>query len=152
MQDDVPQPEPHTPVQHSIMLDPITTLHSPVPECVSVNASLAEVVEHMRQTNIGYVLVTDGDGKLAGIFTERDLLCKVAGQVTDLNAVPISKLMTPNPATLKATEPLKHALFLMAHNGFRHIPLVDEEGKPHAITTVRHTVEYIERISPTESG
>jgi CBS domain-containing protein len=148
MQDDVPQPG--TSAQHSIMVDPITALHSPAPECVSLDTSLADVVRHMRETNIGYVLVTDGDGKLAGIFTERDLLCKAAGQITDLGAVPVSRLMTRNPTALQATEPIKHALFLMAHNGFRHIPLVDENGRPTGITTVRHTVEYIERLSPSD--
>ena len=144
MQDDLPQPR--TPVEHSIMVDPITMLHSPPPETVSPQTSLAEVVRHMRATNIGYVLVVDEAEKLVGIFTERDLLCKVAGQITDLGTLPVSQWMTPNPTSLKATEPIKHALFLMAHNGFRHIPLVDDEGRPHGITTVRHVVDLIEQI------
>jgi CBS domain-containing protein len=144
MQDDVPQPS--TSVERTIMVDPLTTLQSPTPERVSPDASLADVIQHMRKTNIGYVLITDGDGRLMGIFTERDLLCKVAGQITDLSSIPISDLMTPNPTVLKPEEPIKHALFLMAHNGFRHIPLVDEEGRPHAITTVRHVVECIEKL------
>jgi CBS domain-containing protein len=129
------------------MIDPITMLHSPPPATVSPETSLAEVVRHMRESSIGYVLVVDEAGKLIGICTERDLLCKVAGQLTDLGSVPVSQLMTPNPTALKATEPIKHALFLMAHNGFRHIPLVDDEGRPHGITTVRHVIDYIEQIS-----
>ena len=145
-QDDVPQSQ--TGVEHSIMVDPMVTLQSPKPEMVSPETSLAEVVRHMRETNIGYVLVVDEDGKLAGIFTERDLLCKVAGQITDLGSIPVRQLMTSNPTALAPTEPVKHALFLMAHNGFRHVPLVDDSGRPQAITTVRHMVEYIEQISP----
>jgi CBS domain-containing protein len=148
MQEDVPQP--NTPVEHSIMVDPISTLHPPAPQCVSHNASLAEVVRQMRETNIGYVLVTDDDRRLVGIFTERDLLMKVAGQITDLDTVKVFQLMTPNPTALRASEPINHALFLMAHNGFRHIPLVDEENRPQAITSVRHLVQYIEQISPQE--
>jgi len=71
----------------------------------------------------------------------------VAGQLADLGSVPVSQFMTPNPTALKATEPIKHALFLMAHNGFRHIPLVDDEGRPHGIPSVRHVIDYIEQIS-----
>jgi CBS domain-containing protein len=145
MQDDLPQPR--TRMEHGIMVDPITMLHSPVPETVAPQTSLAEVVRRMRETNVGYVLVVDEGGKLLGIFTERDLLCKVAGQITDLGSIPVSQLMTPNPTALSATEPIKHALFLMAHYGFRHIPLVDDAGRPHGIATVRHVIDYIEQIS-----
>jgi CBS domain-containing protein len=150
MQEDVPQPR--TPVEHSIMFDEISSLHSPAPETVTPDTPLSEVVRHMRETNIGYVLVLDSDRRLVGVFTERDLLCKVAGQITDLSTVPVSRLMTPNPTALSAREPIKHAVFLMAHNGFRHIPLVDEEGRPHGLATVRHVIDYIERLSAEEAA
>jgi CBS domain-containing protein len=146
MQEDVPRPGRG--VERSIMVDTLATLHSPKPEMVPPETSLAAVVSHMRETNIGYVLVVDDAGKLTGILTERDLLFKVAGQVTDLASAPVKEWMTPNPTALAPTEPIKHALFLMAHNGFRHVPLVDEAGRPQAIVTVRHFVEYIERLSP----
>jgi CBS domain-containing protein len=145
MQEDVPQAE--TPVERSIMADPVSSLHSPAPETVRPEAPLSEAVSHMRRTNIGYVLVLDAEDKLVGILTERDLLCKAAGRITDLASVPVSALMTPNPTALRPTEPIKHALFLMAHNGFRHIPLVDEADRPKGITTVRHLVEYLERVA-----
>lgn len=145
MQEDLPQPR--TSVQRSIMQDPIAVLRSPAPETVAPESSLADTVRHMRETNIGYVLVVDRSGRLAGIFTERDLLLKVAGKSADLSPIPISQVMTPNPTALKATEPIKHALFLMAHNGFRHIPLVDDAGRPYGITTVRHVLEYIESVA-----
>jgi CBS domain-containing protein len=145
MQDDLPQPR--TRMEHGIMVDPIAMLHSPAPETVSPQTSLTDVVRRMRESNVGYVLVVDEAGKLSGIFTERDLLCKVAGQITDLGSIPVSQFMTRNPTALTATEPIKHALFLMAHYGFRHVPLVDDEGRPHGITSVRHVIDYIEQIS-----
>ena len=67
-------PQPRTGVEHSIMVDPLATLHSPKPEVVSPDTSLADVVRHMRETNVGYVLVVDEAGKLVGIITEIDLL------------------------------------------------------------------------------
>jgi CBS domain-containing protein len=149
MQEDVPQPK--TAVEHSIMVDPIASLHSPAPEAVTPDTPLSEVVRHMRETNIGYVLVLDGEGRLIGIFTEHDLLCKVAGQITDLDSIPVSKLMTPNPTALRADEPIKHALFMMAHNNFRHIPLVDDQGRPHCMATVRHMIDYIEQLAAETS-
>lgn len=146
MQEDVPQPE--TPVERSIMIDPIAALRSPAPEIVSLDTPISEVVRHMREVNVGYVLVLDREMRLAGILTERDLLCKVAGQTADLASIPVSQLMTPNPTVLRLEEPIKHAVFLMAHNNFRHIPLVDDDGRPIGITSVRHVVEFIERLHP----
>lgn len=145
MQEDVPQPQSE--VERSVMQDPISTLRSPAPEIVSQSTPLSEVVRHMREVNVGYVLVLDPELRLTGIFTERDLLTKVAGRITDFASVPVSEVMTPNPTALRPEEPIKHALFLMAHNRFRHIPLLDEEGRASGITSVRHVVEYIERLS-----
>jgi CBS domain-containing protein len=145
MQEDLPQPD--TPVKRTIMVDPITELHSPVPECVPAGTTVAEAIARMTAKNVGYVLVTDADGRLAGIFTERDVLLKVAGEMNDLSQIAVDTLMTPNPTAVKPTEPIKHALFAMAHNSFRHVPILDEAGRPTGITTVRHIVEFIESIS-----
>ncbi len=143
-QEDVPHPQ--SGVEETILVQPIASLRSPMPATVSRETPVAEAVRQMREANVGYVLVLDDEGRLAGILTERDLLVKAAGKITDLASIPVSRLMTPNPTVLRPTEPIKHALFLMAHNGFRHIPLVDEEGRPHAMATVRHVVEFVERL------
>jgi CBS domain-containing protein len=145
MQDDLPQAD--TPVKQTIMLQPIAVLHSPVPECVPTGTTVAEAVARMKAKNVGYVLVTDAEGRLAGIFTERDLLLKVAGGLVDLSQTPVDRLMTSNPTALKPSEPVKHALFVMSHNSFRHVPILDDAGRPTGITTVRHIVEFIESIS-----
>jgi CBS domain-containing protein len=145
MQDDLPQPD--TPVKQTIMLEPIAVLHSPVPECVPAGTTVAEAVARMKAKNVGYVLVTDAEGRLAGIFTERDLLLKVAGGLLDLSQTAVDHLMTTNVTALKPSEPIKHALFVMSHNSFRHVPILDDGGRPTGITTVRHIVEFIESIS-----
>jgi CBS domain-containing protein len=136
-------PTPTTQAHHIIMTDPISALDPPTPVCVSPDASLVEAISEMRRHNVGALLVTDGDGKLVGIFTERDVLRKVAGQVHDLPATPVSRMMTPNPTALKATTPIAHALHLMALHGFRHIPIVDDEGRPRGITSFRGMVQFI---------
>src|SRR5262245_59318476 len=133
MQDDLPQAD--TPVKQTIMVDPIAVLHSPVPECVPAGTTVAEAIAQMKARNVGYVLVTDAEGRLTGIFTERDVLLKVAGEMCDLSQIPVDKLMTPNPTALKPGEPIKHALFVMSHNSFRHVPILDDAGRPTGITT-----------------
>src|SRR5262249_26691273 len=136
MQEDVPQPT--TPLEATIMGDPVTSLAVPAPECVSLGTPLARAIGRMQEKNIGYLLVTDGGGRLVGIFTERDLLRKVAGQEVDLEAPPVERVMTRNPSSLKADDPIAQALPLMAvEPGYRYIPIVDEEGRPQGLVSFR---------------
>ncbi len=132
-----------TGAHHIIMTDPISALDPPPPVCVSPEASLAGAISELRRHNIGALLVTDADGRLVGIFTERDVLYKVAGQAQDMSAIPVSQVMTPNPTALRADVPIAHALHLMALHGFRHIPIVDEDGRPQGITSFRGMVQFI---------
>lgn len=145
MQEDVPQAD--SSASRSVLGEPLSRLHAPAPECVTLGTSVAAAVDRMRARTVGYVLVTDSSGRLAGIFTERDVLCKVAGQVHDLSQVTVDSLMTADPSTLTPSEPIQNALFLMAHNGFRHVPLVDEDRRPIAIATMRHILEYMEQFA-----
>ncbi|MEZ4656928.1 MAG: CBS domain-containing protein [Caldilineaceae bacterium] len=78
-----------------------------------------------------------------GIFTERDVLMKVAGLVDDLSSVSVADFMTPSPVTIGADQPIAQALHLMSVHGFRHLPLVDEEGHPTGIISSRDVVAYL---------
>jgi CBS domain-containing protein len=101
----------------------------------------------MKAVNKGYVCITNADGSLAGIFTEREVINHVAGQIQDLSRVPIETLMTTQPTALPPTAPLAHGLHLMAIDGFRHVPLVDGAGRPKGILTFRRVLEFIEEIA-----
>ena len=110
MQEDVPQPD--TPARWQIMVDPISSLEPSTiaPQIVSAGTSLAEGVRRMQEKNVGYLLVTDGGGKLIGILTEHDLLLQVAAEVTDLSAYTVDQVMSTDPTALHSSEPVKHAL------------------------------------------
>jgi CBS domain-containing protein len=85
---------------------------------------------------------------LVGVFTERDVLNRVACQVEDLTHAHISDFMTPEPFALQADMPIKHALHLMSDHGFRHLPLVDDDFKPDGVISFRDVVRHLkERLS-----
>jgi CBS domain-containing protein len=144
-QDDLLQPE--TRAARSIMTDPISALGMHSLECIPCGTSLAEAIARMQATNKGYVCVTNPDGSLAGIFTEREIIAHVAGRLTDLSAVTVDSLMTRPVTTLEASVPVAHALHLMAVHGFRHLPLVDDAGRPAGMLSSRHIVQFIEAIA-----
>ena len=135
----------------SIFLEPIETLNPRQPVCVHRRTSLAEVVTRLKARNVGAVLVTDDNGELMGIFSEGDAHYKIAGLIEDLDSIPVESLMTPRPSALKPEMPIGHALHLMGLHGFRHVPLVDEAGKPVGCIVFRDIVHFIEEHFALES-
>jgi CBS domain-containing protein len=92
------------------------------------------------------------NGTLVGIFTERDVFMKVAGQPTDLEHTAINELMTVDPVTLPAEAAVAFALNKMVIEGFRHIPLVDDRNRPVAVVSIHDLIDYPEQfLQPRDS-
>lgn len=95
---------------------------------VEGDVPVAEVLRRMREEDQNCALVLGADGRLAGIFTERDVLQKVATRSEALGS-PVAALMTPAPHTVQQHQPVAFALKFMNAGHFRHVPVVDPEGK-----------------------
>jgi 2-oxoglutarate ferredoxin oxidoreductase subunit beta len=106
--------------------------------------SLQDAVTLMQQANIGALLIVDDANQPLGIFTEADVLRKVATQIEDLRAHTVGDFMTLNPDTLNASAPIAHALHLMSLHHYRHVPIVNDEGAALDIISFRDVVHYIE--------
>jgi CBS domain-containing protein len=119
---------------------PISRLNPRPPLCVEQTATLEDAVVAMREHRVGCVLVVDDAGYLLGIFTERDLLLRLENG--DLSRG-IEPYMTPDPETLSPADPIAFALNLMSVGGFRHVPLVDDGGRPLGIVSVKDVVNYL---------
>ncbi len=126
----------------------ISVLNPNVPITVEQQTSLANSIRLMTSHNIGSLLVTDEDGRLTGVFTERDVLNRVACQVEDLTQAHVIDYMTPEPFALTKDMPIKHALHLMSIHEFRHLPLVDDDFKPEGVISFRDVVHHLkERLA-----
>ena len=97
------------------------------------------------QSQLGWCQIERERPRLILIFTEHDLLRKVVGQGMNLETTPVESVMTRNPTTLKSSEPIAQALHLMAvQPGYRHIPLVDDDGRPTGLISFRRIARFIE--------
>jgi CBS domain-containing protein len=112
------------------------------PHAVEIDATAAEAIDKMMEHRIGCVLVVDG-GRLVGVFTERDVLGKIAAEDRSPRSVPVRDVMTPDPECLTLEDSLAYALHLMSVGGFRHIPLVDDDGRPTAVIPRQETVDFL---------
>jgi CBS domain-containing protein len=106
------------------------------------STSIHDVVQLMRDNRRGVVLIAE-QGKLVGIFTERDVLLKIAGTRVDLQRTPVRGFMTPDPDALPADSSIAYAINKMVAEGYRHIPLVDEAGHPIGVVSMRDLIEHI---------
>ena len=113
------------------------------------HATVRQAIDMMHQQRLGYVLVVEQD-HLLGIFTERDVLTKVAGRDVDIDRVQVRDLMTPNPECLGADDELVYALNQMSLGGYRHIPLLDDTGRPTGVVAMQHIVDYLVSLFPRD--
>jgi CBS domain-containing protein len=119
--------------------EPIRLLGPRTPLCLSPDATLSDAIRLMREHHVGCVLAVEDD-RLVGILTERDLLLKLEGG--DLSQ-PVRDLMTPDPEVLHPDDPIVYALHRMSVGGYRHVPLVDEGGRPVGMVSVKDIVHYV---------
>lgn len=117
------------------------------PTCVGPEVSVGEVLRRLRESRRGSILICE-DGKLAGIFTERDALKLLAAEA-DLE-LPIKTVMTTNPACLSVDDTVGAAIQKMSIGGYRRLPVVDSDGSPVGVIKVgkilRYLVEHFPRI------
>jgi len=92
--------------------------------CISPYTTLEQAIEAMKTDEGGCAIVCD-DGRVVGIFTERDLLTKVMGEQVDMNS-PIKEWMQTGVQTLSTDATVGDAVRLMNERSFRNIPLVSD--------------------------
>ena len=97
--------------------------------------SVLETVRAMVERNIGAVPVIH-NGKLVGIFSERDLMRRVVAECRDAASTCMAEVMTDDPLTINTNEDLENCLALMRRHGFRHLP-VCQEGQLVGMVSLR---------------
>ena len=105
---------------------------------VAPEDTLGEVAERMTAKNVGAVVVKDF-GRLIGILTERDLLKAMAARVHTSEAR-VRQWMTDDPITATADTDVEEAAQVMLDNGFRHLPVLDDDGQVVGVVSLRRVV------------
>jgi CBS domain-containing protein len=95
--------------------------------CVAdVDDNVMEVAQAMVERNIGAVPVVR-EGRLAGVFSERDLMRRIVVEGRDPHATKVGEVMTREPLSVSRNDDLEHCLVLMREHGFRHLPICEGE-------------------------
>ena len=140
---DIPSADAAEGLARSVMENNLGRLNQDETIAVAPDTPALEVAQLMKNSNSGCALVLDGK-KLVGIFTEHDVLKRLAGADIDLAAVTVKELMSPNPETLHEKDSVAEALNKMSLGRYRHIPFVKSDGS-HAVASIKSVLEYIAR-------
>ena len=120
------------------------------PITVRPGTSLADCIEVIRQTgSADSVFVTDVDGRLRGVLTERDIFARLVGTVVDLNR-PVESIMKEHPWTLHLDQPVRHAIDLMQTGRYRNVPLVDDDDMLVGVVRPVDVLRYLAEAFPEE--
>lgn len=112
------------------------------PAAVAVDATVADAVRLMLDLHVGAVSVVDSDQRVAGIFTERDVLRKFSLANRSLESIPIRDAMT-TPVELATPETTPgEALATMIERHFRHLPIADRNGKLLGMLSIRNVLQW----------
>lgn len=130
-----------TELSRNLRVDSVSRLRPTRPHAVPDTAPVADAVEALRRERVGCLLVTR-NGVLAGVFTERDLLTRVLAAGRPLST-PVADCLTADPVTVHPKDSVQTAVRRMQAGGYRHLPVVDDAGRPVGVLSARRVVHYL---------
>jgi CBS domain-containing protein len=128
-------------VERSITSHAINVLCPRAPICVAPATPIRDVIGQMAAEKIGCVLVEEA-GELLGVFSERDVLNKIAVESDRLDR-PVSEFMTVAPATVTKRDSIGFALQTMDLGGYRHLPVVNSANIAVGMLSSRDILRFL---------
>jgi CBS domain-containing protein len=135
-------------IRGAFLNDTIAALEPAEPICLPRTARVAEAIARMLERRQAGVLIVDDAGRLTGIFTERDVLTRVAGAARDAARTPLHEVMTPSPEALSVADRIAYAVHSMSVAGYRTVPLVDSDRRPVGVVTVSDVIRWLAHLYP----
>ena len=107
---------------------------------VRPSATVLEVVELLKEYNLGAVVVSPDGREVAGIVTERDVVRRLVDG-TDFLTGPVSAIMTSEVRTCTAQDSVRFLMTTMTEQRIRHLPVVDDNGRLTGIVSIGDAVK-----------
>ena len=107
---------------------------------VPKTATVMEAIELMASAKVGSVIVVD-ENTLEGIFSERDVMLRVAMEGRDPKRTQVQEVMTTPVYSISMTTTGDEALQIMLQQHIRHLPVVDQNKRVQAIVSMRSLLE-----------
>jgi CBS domain-containing protein len=137
-------------LRDSLFNDQVRALDPSEPIALPADATVREAIGQMVAKRRAGVVAVDEQGRLVGIFTERDVLTRVVAAGLNVDATALGEVMTRNPEALSPADRICYAVHCMSVAGYRTIPLIDEQRRPTGIVTVNDVLRWLAGMFPEE--
>ena len=104
-------------------------------------STLSEAARMLARRRIGAVVVMDGKGTVAGILSERDIVCAIADHSVSALGQSVGRHMTRAVSTCSESDTVDELMETMTRGRFRHMPVVEEEGRLSGIVSIGDVVK-----------
>jgi CBS domain-containing protein len=130
-------------IQQALLSQPVSELLTGADLLVcEPEDSVQKIVDTFNKSKKGCVLVYKNK-KMVGILSNRDLLLRVVGKYDDLSKVKVAEVMTHNPGFVRPQDPMAYAVNKMSMGGYRHVPVIREDGTPVSILLIKDVLRYL---------
>ena len=131
------------PLEQALVEHRIGTIRHEPFSTISPDTPVSEAVDKLASLHIACLLVAEND-KLVGIFSERDVLSKVAFEYDELSDGPVRDVMTTDPIYVNETDSAVTSLSVMALCGYRHVPVLDSNDNLTGIVSPQRLTEFLQ--------
>ena len=97
--------------------------------CYDEDDTVYDAIQGMAKRNVGSAVIIKKDRTVCGIFTERDVMMKVAAKGLDMKATKLKAVMVKDVKTGRPEDTILNSLRRMSQGRFRHLPIVDKNNK-----------------------
>lgn len=147
-QDPLENYEPKTyddPVEQALADETVEAIQHHPFATITPETTVADAVQQLAGFHIACLLVAR-DNKLVGVFSDRDVLDKVALEYDNVKDQPVSEVMTTNPVYVYESDPAAAALSVMAVSGYRHVPILDLDGNLSGIASPQRVTSFLQQF------
>ena len=116
---------------------------------VASTITIAEAVAEMNRKRVGCIIIIDA-GKIAGIFTERDVLSRVVGADLNPKTVRVSEVMTKNVLSITPDTTVEQTMVIFADKKCRHLPVIDN-GQLKGLVSIGDISRWVADVSRAEA-
>ncbi|MFO7938004.1 MAG: CBS domain-containing protein [Kiritimatiellia bacterium] len=110
---------------------------------ISADDTVYNAVKIMDENAVGSLLILDDKGSVAGIFSERDCFRKVVLEGKPSKDVKVGDVMTKKVIYVSPENTVDDCMALMTEKRFRHLPVIDDDGKIHGVISSGDLVKHV---------
>ena len=134
----------HDPLEKALLEQTVEAVESQPCVIVAPDMPVHQAVQRLANLEVACLVVADKE-RLAGVFTKRDVLDKVALQYDEVKDCTVSQVMTPKPEFVYDTDPVAAALCVMASGGHRHVPVLAADDRIVGIVGPIRVTKFLQR-------